>query len=113
MSNLKYYIVDVFAQERFTGNQVAVVVVESPLDEEIMLKIAQEMNFRETSFISSEPNTEGHYDVRIFTPKKEVAFSGHPTLGTAFVVNHFLSFGAKSKFHYNSNQVLLLWNIWN
>ncbi|MCF2141852.1 MAG: PhzF family phenazine biosynthesis protein [Candidatus Lokiarchaeota archaeon] len=97
MSNLKYYIVDVFAQERFTGNQVAVVVVESPLDEEIMLKIAQEMNFRETSFISSEPNTEGHYDVRIFTPKKEVAFSGHPTLGTAFVVNHFLSFGAKKQ----------------
>ncbi|MHA1522045.1 MAG: PhzF family phenazine biosynthesis protein [Promethearchaeota archaeon] len=91
MTRLKYYIVDVFAQKKFTGNQVAVVELEQPLDGEIMLKIAQEMNFQETSFVSSEPDEDGHYSVRIFTPYKEVTFSGHPTLGTAFVIRHFLS----------------------
>lgn len=96
MTSLKYFIVDVFAQERFTGNPAAVVVVEELLDETIMLKIAQEMNFRETTFVSSEPNESGHYDLRIFTPQKEVAFSGHPTLGTAFVINHYLSYGEKT-----------------
>ncbi|MHA1673389.1 MAG: PhzF family phenazine biosynthesis protein [Promethearchaeota archaeon] len=93
MTRLKYYIVDVFAQKKFTGNQVAVVELEQPLDDETMLKIAQEMNFQETSFVSSEPNDDGHYPVRIFTPFKEVSFPGAPTLGTAFVINHFLSNG--------------------
>lgn len=83
---------DVFAQKKFTGNQVAVVEVEEPLEEEMMLKIAQEMNFRETAFVSSEPNENGNYAVRIFTPQKEVAFSGHPSLGTAFIIKHFFSF---------------------
>ncbi len=91
MIRLKYYIVDVFAQKRFTGNQVAVVELEQPLDDETMLKIAQEMNFQETSFVSSELNEDGHYNVRIFTPYKEVSFPGAPTLGTAFVIKHFLS----------------------
>ena len=93
MTRLKYYIVDVFAQEKFTGNQVAVVEVEQPLDAETMLKIAHEMDFQETSFVSSEPDEDGHYHVRIFTPYKEVSFPGAPTLGTAFVINHFLSNG--------------------
>ncbi|MHA1796101.1 MAG: PhzF family phenazine biosynthesis protein [Promethearchaeota archaeon] len=96
MTTLKYFIVDVFAQKKFTGNPVAVVEVEKPLDESLMLKIAQEMNFRETSFVSTEPNEAGHYKLRIFTPKKEVAFSGHPTLGTAYVIKHYLSYNKEN-----------------
>jgi trans-2,3-dihydro-3-hydroxyanthranilate isomerase len=51
-----------------------------------MQKIAKEMNYSETTFILSEERRNGGYDVRIFTPKEEVPFAGHPTLGTAYVI---------------------------
>jgi trans-2,3-dihydro-3-hydroxyanthranilate isomerase len=51
-----------------------------------MLQIAKEMNFSETTFIYSEQKYNSGYDVRIFTPEKEVPFAGHPTLGTAYVI---------------------------
>jgi trans-2,3-dihydro-3-hydroxyanthranilate isomerase len=51
-----------------------------------MQKIAREMNYSETTFILSESPQNGGYDVRIFTPQKEVPFAGHPTLGTAYVI---------------------------
>ena len=51
-----------------------------------MQKIATEMNYSETTFILSEEERDGGYDVRIFTPREEVPFAGHPTLGTAHVI---------------------------
>jgi len=51
-----------------------------------MQRIANEMNFSETTFISSEQPRNGGFDVRIFTPKTELPFAGHPTLGTAFII---------------------------
>jgi trans-2,3-dihydro-3-hydroxyanthranilate isomerase len=51
-----------------------------------MLAIAQEMNYSETTFIPSTTLQDGGYDVRIFTPQKELPFAGHPTLGTAYII---------------------------
>jgi trans-2,3-dihydro-3-hydroxyanthranilate isomerase len=51
-----------------------------------MQRIAAEMNYSETTFILSDEKRDGGYDVRIFTPREEVPFAGHPTLGTAYVI---------------------------
>ncbi|MCB8764734.1 PhzF family phenazine biosynthesis protein [Planktothrix agardhii] len=86
---MKFSIVDVFAEIKYTGNQLAVIWgdgVESLSDEE-MLKIAQEMNYSETTFICDSEPDNGGYPVRIFTPKRELPFAGHPTLGTAYIIS--------------------------
>lgn len=53
-----------------------------------MQRIAKEMNYSETTFVLSDEKRDGGYDVRIFTPEKELPFAGHPTLGTAYVIQH-------------------------
>ncbi len=84
--SLTFYIVDVFAEEKYAGNQLAVVRGGVGLPDETLQKIALEMNYSETTFVLSEKETEGGYHVRIFTPGDEVPFAGHPTLGTAYVI---------------------------
>jgi trans-2,3-dihydro-3-hydroxyanthranilate isomerase len=86
MDKLMFYIVDVFAEEKFAGNQLAVFRGGAKLSAETMQKIAREMHFSETTFIISEEKHEGGYDVRIFTPEAEIPFAGHPTLGTAHII---------------------------
>jgi trans-2,3-dihydro-3-hydroxyanthranilate isomerase len=86
MGKLTFYIVDVFAEEKFAGNQLAVFRGGAKLSAQTMQKIAREMHFSETTFIISEKKREGGYDVRIFTPEAEVPFAGHPTLGTAHII---------------------------
>jgi trans-2,3-dihydro-3-hydroxyanthranilate isomerase len=91
MSGLTFHIVDVFAQEKYEGNQLAVVENASKLTTEQMQRIANEMHFSETTFIRSRKKNEDGFGVRIFTPSMEVPFAGHPTLGTAYVIKHFLT----------------------
>jgi trans-2,3-dihydro-3-hydroxyanthranilate isomerase len=86
--SLTFYIVDVFAEEKYSGNQLAVVRGGAGLPDERLQKIALEMNYSETTFVLSEDVTDGGYDVRIFTPGDEIPFAGHPTLGTAYVIQH-------------------------
>jgi trans-2,3-dihydro-3-hydroxyanthranilate isomerase len=86
MGKLPFYIVDVFAEEKFAGNQLAVFHGEANLSQEQMQAIAREMHFSETTFILSEEKHNGGYGVRIFTPVAEVPFAGHPTLGTAHII---------------------------
>ncbi len=86
MRNLTFYIVDVFAEKKYEGNQLAVFRGGNTLSDTEMQSIAREMNFSETTFILSESEREGGFDVRIFTPGKEVPFAGHPTLGTAHII---------------------------
>ncbi len=86
MIELPFYIVDVFAEGEFTGNQLAVLRHSEKLAEAQMLKIAKEMNFSETAFIPTDEVRNGGYDVRIFTPKHELPFAGHPTLGSAYLI---------------------------
>jgi trans-2,3-dihydro-3-hydroxyanthranilate isomerase len=86
MNNPVFYIVDVFAERKYEGNQLAVFNNASALSSPMMQHIAREMNFSETTFILSGKEHDGGYDVRIFTPFEEVPFAGHPVLGTAHVI---------------------------
>lgn len=83
---LNFYIVDVFAEEKYAGNQLAVFTEAGDLTTEQMQRLAKETNYSETTFILSSELRQGGYDVRIFTPEQELPFAGHPTLGTAFVL---------------------------
>jgi trans-2,3-dihydro-3-hydroxyanthranilate isomerase len=85
-ARLPFSIIDVFAEEKFAGNQLAVVRQAAGLASETMQRITAELHFSETAFILSETEREGGFDVRIFTPEAEVPFAGHPTLGTAHVL---------------------------
>lgn len=91
MATNPVHIVDVFAQERYTGNQLAVVHEASNLSADDMLAFTRETNFSETTFIESSDTSTGEYDVRIFDPTEEIPFAGHPTLGTAFVIREYLT----------------------
>ena len=82
----RFYIVDVFAEQQYSGNQLAVFRNAAGLTSEEMQAIAREMHFSETTFVLSDAPRDGGYDVRIFTPEAELPFAGHPTLGTASVV---------------------------
>lgn len=77
---------DVFAEKKYAGNQLGVFRDAADLTPDEMLMIAKEMNYSETTFILSEEVHSGGYDVKIFTPAEEVPFAGHPTLGTAFLI---------------------------
>jgi trans-2,3-dihydro-3-hydroxyanthranilate isomerase len=90
MGNRRLFIVDVFAEEKYSGNQLAVVLDADRLPVSDMQRIAREMNFSETSFVVSGLQGNGGYDVRIFTPVAEVPFAGHPTVGTAYVIQREL-----------------------
>jgi trans-2,3-dihydro-3-hydroxyanthranilate isomerase len=86
MSGLKFFIVDIFAVEKYSGNPLAVVMGSAAGSDIQMQRIAKEMNDSETTFVLSEGVREGGYDVRIFTPERELPFAGHPTLGTAYIL---------------------------
>ncbi|HNY79910.1 MAG: PhzF family phenazine biosynthesis protein [Sedimentisphaerales bacterium] len=88
MTEHLFYIVDVFAERKYAGNQLAVFRNAGDLTDDEMQQIAREMNFSETTFILSDEPRDGGYDVRIFTPVAEVPFAGHPTLGTAYIIRH-------------------------
>jgi len=90
VTDLPFYIVDVFAEQKFSGNQLAVFTNAENLSKDEMQQIANEMHYSETTFIQSDLRENGGYDVRIFTPAEEVPFAGHPTLGTAFVIREML-----------------------
>jgi trans-2,3-dihydro-3-hydroxyanthranilate isomerase len=86
MAKRSFYILDVFAEQKYAGNQLAVFRNVEGITDNEMQKIAKEMHFSETTFILSEEEKNGGYDVRIFTPASEVPFAGHPTLGTAYLI---------------------------
>lgn len=86
MPDKRFYIVDVFAEEKYQGNQLAVFRGAGGISDMEMQLIAQETHYSETTFIYSDDQRDSGYDVRIFTPVREVPFAGHPTLGTAYII---------------------------
>ena len=77
-----FHIVDVFSSTPFGGNQLAVLPDATGISTEGMQKIAREFNFSETAFVvpKTDPST---CRVRIFSPRTELDFAGHPSVGTA------------------------------
>lgn len=96
---MQFYILDVFAEELYSGNQLA--VFRGNPDSVLMQKLALEMDYSETTFITSDTPHDGGYDVRIFTSVSELPFAGHPTLGTAFVIREELTAGQPAIVHLN------------
>jgi trans-2,3-dihydro-3-hydroxyanthranilate isomerase len=85
MSELDFYIVDVFAVGKYTGNQLAVFLDAGALNLAQMQSIAREINFSESTFVTGAAE-QNAYPIKIFTPTVELPFAGHPTLGTAWVL---------------------------
>jgi trans-2,3-dihydro-3-hydroxyanthranilate isomerase len=83
---LHFVTVDVFTDRLFGGNQLAVVTNAEGLSAERMQAIAAEFNLSETTFVLPPKNPAHAAEVRIFTPKAEMPFAGHPSVGTAYVL---------------------------
>lgn len=84
----RFFIADVFTDRPFTGNQLAVFPDAQGLSTRAMQAIAREFNFPESTFVLPPSSPSFAARVRIFTPKAELPFAGHPTLGTAAVLAH-------------------------
>ena len=83
---LQFTTVDVFTDRQFGGNPLAVVTNAQGLSTERMQAIAAEFNLAETTFVLPPKDPTHTAEVRIFTPKAEMPFAGHPNVGTAFVL---------------------------
>jgi trans-2,3-dihydro-3-hydroxyanthranilate isomerase len=82
----RYRVVDVFTRQPLEGNALVVFPDASGLDDATMQKIARETNLSETTFVFPAQRADCAACVRIFTPRNEMEFAGHPTLGTSFVL---------------------------
>ncbi len=96
-----FHIVDVFAEQAYAGNQLAVVTGSDDLSGETMQLVAAETNYSETTFVSRAPEADGGWRVRLFTPARELAFAGHPILGTAWVIRRHLALAAADEIRLN------------
>lgn len=101
MPDKLFYIVDVFAEEKYQGNQLAVFRRAGGISDVEMQLIAQETHYSETTFIYSDDQRDSGYDVRIFTPVREVPFAGHPTLGTAYIIYKEIENGNSDRINLN------------
>jgi len=81
MRKLPFKQVDVFTDRSFAGNPVAVVFDADGLSDQQMQRVAKWTNLSETTFFQT--STKGDYRLRIFSPKSELPFAGHPTIGSA------------------------------
>ena len=86
MPALRFKQVDVFTTRPFYGNPVAVVLDGAGLDSAAMQRIAAWTNLSETTFVLPPGAAGADYRLRIFTPRAELPFAGHPTIGSAHAV---------------------------
>ena len=82
----RYLTMDVFSERIFEGNPLAVFPDAARIPDITMQQIATELNLAETAFVAPATRPDCAVSVRIFTPKRELSFAGHPTIGTSFVV---------------------------
>jgi trans-2,3-dihydro-3-hydroxyanthranilate isomerase len=82
----RFYTADVFTDRPFGGNQLAVLPDARGLSPAQMQAVAREFNYAESTFVLPPDNPANTRRVRIFTPRNEIPFAGHPTVGTAFVL---------------------------
>src|SRR5207245_4680569 len=93
---MKFVICDVFTEKAFGGNQLAVFPDARGLGDGAMQALAREFNFAETTFVLPPQDPRHFRHVRIFTPKVELPFAGHPTVGTAAVLAVLGSFDSRT-----------------
>ncbi|MGE0847683.1 MAG: PhzF family phenazine biosynthesis protein [Flavobacteriaceae bacterium] len=81
-----YAILDVFTQDRYAGNPLAVVFDADDFSTELCRKVAAEFNLSETVFVAKASKPAHSAAIRIFTPASELPFAGHPTVGAAIMI---------------------------
>lgn len=86
MTSRRFVQVDVFADRPGAGNPLAVVLDAEGLDDATMQAIARWTRLPETTFVFRSSDDEASYRIRMFSPRREVPFAGHPSVGTAHVV---------------------------
>lgn len=86
MTLRRYLQLDVFADRPGAGNPLAVVLDAQGLDDARMQAIARWTRLPETTFVFPPENADASYRIRMFSPRREVPFAGHPSVGTAHVV---------------------------
>jgi trans-2,3-dihydro-3-hydroxyanthranilate isomerase len=86
MKELTYYLVDVFTNTQFEGNQLAVFPDSKDISDDLMQKIANEFNLSETTFVFPSDDDNCDCKLKIYTPQRELPMAGHPTIGTAFIL---------------------------
>ena len=94
MAGYQFVQLDVFTTRRFGGNALAVFPQAANLDDATMQAVARETNLSETTFVTGGDPAARRFDVRIFTPLREVPFAGHPTVGTAWLLFQTAAAGA-------------------
>ncbi len=103
--NLTIFTVDAFTDKPFSGNPAGVCVPDSPLDENLMQKIALEMNLSETAFPLRKD--DGSYSLRWFTPASEVDLCGHATLGSSHILWETGRADKSKELHFHTRSGLL------
>lgn len=86
MRQIAFETFDVFAEQQFGGNPLAVIADARALSAAEMQHIAREFNYSESTFVLPPENSANTARVRIFTPTSEIPFAGHPNVGTAFAL---------------------------
>jgi PhzF family phenazine biosynthesis protein len=86
MTTRRYVQLDVFADRPGAGNPLAVVLDAEGLDDATMQAIARWTRLPETTFVLPATSADASYGIRIFSPRREVPFAGHPSVGTAHAV---------------------------
>lgn len=102
MRRAQYFLLDVFTDTLYGGNQLAVFPDARDITEESMQPIAKEFNLSETTFVLPPENKNNDFKVRIFTPAQELPMAGHPTIGTAFIMARKVRFD-ESASHFTMN----------
>ena len=87
--DLEFYTVDVFSNKIFGGNPLAIFTNNDDISTDLMQSIASEVNYSETVFIQKPKNKDNTAKVKIFTPKNELPFAGHPNVGVGFLLSCF------------------------
>jgi trans-2,3-dihydro-3-hydroxyanthranilate isomerase len=93
-AELGYHVVDVFTDHAYAGNPLAVVLDADGLTDRQMQSIAREFNLSETTFVLTPTTPDATYRLRIFTPSIELPFAGHPSVGSAWLLQSIGRFGA-------------------
>src|SRR5579883_2892231 len=96
MPAYEFLTVDVFTEQRFGGNPLAVFPQASGMSDQQMQAIAKEFNLSETTFVLPPVDPANTARVRIFSPTTELPFAGHPNIGTAYVLGNQVHTTARS-----------------
>jgi len=107
---MRTFIVDAFTDKPYSGNPAGVCILDEALSDNMMIKIAREINYSETAFLLKQNNT---YSLRWFTPKTEVNLCGHATLATAYILYETGLHGTDKRIEFDTKSGILKASIVN